>query len=312
MQRPPENPSSNRLPSGVGEDDLRAAILKSGYPLQSRVAAELDGTFGVIEEWGYIDRESKEARSLDLNAFKPVPIDPANVYQPAVSLLIECKRSELPFVFFEATVDKPPRNYPRILGLAPQRLRLLSSKGSLEVQPSEFLALGDLPLVSSGPPLSRSFSRVEHLGSRLDLSGQVVYRDIMLPLISAMHHWEQMGRISSEQKQYFPSITFAICVLDAPMVLVGGPPKKSLVSLRPWVRVLRQESFLNDNRVDYRHYSVDFVHADFMSSFVKEYVLPFTGEITTRLEKAKHLLARGEARVQDWQHFTWEELLRSP
>ena len=307
------NPSGNRLPAGIEADELRAAINKSGYPLQARVAAQLEGSFSVIEEWGYIDRESKETRSLDINAYHLLPVSPSNVYHPSLNLLIECKRSDLPFVFFESAVGRANRDYPRVVALGPRPLKLISGTGSLNVRPSEFLALHELDFVSEGPRLSRSFSRIDRVGKRLDLSGQVIYREIMLPLISALTHWEGIRNVplSTVRAQYFPAIVLAVCVVDGPMIAVSGPPAKSVIEPSPWVRVMRQEAFSKDNKVAYRHFTVDFVHADFLETFISEHVLPFMVGTVDRMEQGKNLIETGEGRVTNWQKWSWDELISS-
>jgi hypothetical protein len=73
----------------------------SGYPLQAVVAEKLmDAGFKVVEEWGFIDKDTKEQRSLDILAFKKLRNDKDTVI-PSLTLLIECKRTIHPFVFFK-------------------------------------------------------------------------------------------------------------------------------------------------------------------------------------------------------------------
>jgi hypothetical protein len=284
MKQSPQNPSSNRLPSGVKAEALHNAIIKSGYPLQLEVAANLDGRFLVIEEWGYLDRETKEPRALDVHAHKSVLADPNRQIQPELVLLIECKRSDLPYVFFEAAIARPPRGYPQIFGVEAHALKVYNPRRAyMEVSLSDFLRPSDLPFISEGPPLSRAFSRVERPGEKMELSGEVPYRSVMLPLLSAMHHWQEMRREVTRRERYLPSITLNVCVLDAPMVAVRGSPIKAAPELTPWTRVMRQESFLTPDHIDYRNYVVDFVHKDFLDEFIDKYVLPFATQLSDRV-----------------------------
>jgi hypothetical protein len=92
------NPKKNVLPPGVDEAELLRAIDTSGYPLQGLVAAKLSKHFKVSEEWGYLDRDTQDHRTLDLHAFRNFDAEPGATVQPGLVLLVECKRSVHPFV----------------------------------------------------------------------------------------------------------------------------------------------------------------------------------------------------------------------
>jgi hypothetical protein len=64
------NPELNRLPEGITAGQLEWAVRLSGYPLQRVVAEQLLEAFEVTEEWGYVDRESNDRRTLDVFAYK--------------------------------------------------------------------------------------------------------------------------------------------------------------------------------------------------------------------------------------------------
>ena len=106
MKRVPSNPGSNKLGSGVTEKAVNEAVAKSGYPLQTIIARSLRGQeFGVNEEWSYIDRDTSDLRTLDIMAaklFYDFESEPTRV-RPTLNLLIECKQSNLPFIFFSAS-----------------------------------------------------------------------------------------------------------------------------------------------------------------------------------------------------------------
>src|SRR5262245_18898638 len=91
MNKSSNNPAGNKLGPGINEANLVRAIESSGYPLQGFVADKLKAEFGVTQEWGFIDRDTKDHRTTDLFAFKHFP-GKGNV-QPSVALLIKCKVS---------------------------------------------------------------------------------------------------------------------------------------------------------------------------------------------------------------------------
>lgn len=111
------NPSSNKIPLGIKEPVLLKAIEFSGYPLQGITASKLLAAFNVTEEWGYIDRDSKERRTIDIFAFKTLSDNKTLNIQPTLLLLIECKRSEHPYVFFQNVTDRQIPRFPQIVGI---------------------------------------------------------------------------------------------------------------------------------------------------------------------------------------------------
>ena len=114
MDQHKDNPLANQLPKGVEEDKLLDAVRTSGYPLQSVVARELSSHFTVVEEWGYKDKTENVHRTLDVYCFRE--LETLGPITPRVHLLIECKRSDLPYVFFVPGVTRLPRDFPEMLG----------------------------------------------------------------------------------------------------------------------------------------------------------------------------------------------------
>lgn len=103
MEHTPNNPSTNSLGSGVTESDLANAIQHSGYPFQTIIANSLRDNFYVQDEWAYIDRDTKELRTIDLLASKNLydrDSPEKNLVRPSINLIIECKQSDLPMCFF--------------------------------------------------------------------------------------------------------------------------------------------------------------------------------------------------------------------
>ena len=306
------NPETNALRAGLTEVQLTAATLRSGYPLQVKVA-QLLPEFDIAEEWGYIDRETNEARSLDIHAYKSLLINPASVFHPELTLLIECKRSDLPFVFFQAAIQAlPRREYPKLDGFRTTRFEVHKPDGSgyLEATAAEFLVIREFPFVAQGPPVCRAFVKADRKGKEskdsgefpeiqrikaVDLSGELPYRSVIMPLVSAYQHWARMRHVEGDQARYYPSLTLMVCVFDAPMVLVSGPPEQPTLQMQPWVRVVRQESFLDHRWVSYRHFVIDCVHVDYLRTFVDDHVRPFGTQVATRIEEAKPLLSVGRA-----------------
>lgn len=131
MQQAAGNPASNKLGVGVTEAALRDAIASSGYPMQAAVVAAFKKASGrrwpeddqtawvtVQEEWTYLDQDADQVRAID--ALAEVHMWPAHSKQqprirPVLSLLVECKQSELPHVFFTRS-DRFRPQFPTTTG----------------------------------------------------------------------------------------------------------------------------------------------------------------------------------------------------
>jgi hypothetical protein len=135
-----DNPESNALKEGVTDAQLEAAVRASGYPLQRVVAEQLLGVFKVTEEWGYVDRETNIRRALDVFAFRRLRETPRLWLD--LALLVECKRSDLPFVFFAAAAPQVPHEFPVVAGLRGRAPEIhVAGVGSTSAPASQFLGL---------------------------------------------------------------------------------------------------------------------------------------------------------------------------
>ena len=262
------NPPQNTLPKNLPWDRLQESVARSGYPLQSVVAAQLKGVFAVTEEWGFPDRTTDEHRTLDVFAYKK-----------------------------------------------------LSQKNLSGVQ---LLGLAEDDFVFGGPCVCASFARVAGRGGDsgtgadtsakvrrasgqkvkgLRLTGSDAYQGILLPLISAFHH--QQSRPRAGGSSVYPSLTLAVCVVDAPMILAQGSPEELELSLAPWIRLVRQEPGKESWGFSRRHYVVDFVHRYALQEFIEE-ALRFADVFTERVFHHARVLAQGQGFVNELDGWSWK------
>jgi hypothetical protein len=305
------NPAANQLPSGLNPDQLEKAVAVSGYPLQRVVAEQLSRDFKVTEEWGFLDRESGEHRTLDVLAYRSLR-ETVETWL-SVALLIECKRSDLPYVFFEAAAPIAPRDFPIVAGLGGKTPDVvvvgIASRAS---SVAEILRLADLPFVSKGPPVCSSFARAERKGNGLDLSGSVPFNQVILPLISALHHFAKQQKDVGSRTAISACLAVPICVVDGPMVLVKGGPEDSQLSMCPWVRVVRQEAVEERQWLSSRLYVVDFVHRSYLGTFVLERLLPFAEVFADRASSAQGVLRAGKAGVPSLEQWSLADVRAVP
>jgi hypothetical protein len=306
MERTDNNPSENILPSGITDKQLQDAVKSSGYPLQTLVAQELSSNFRVAEEWGYKDRQTGEDRSLDVLA--ELKLQDSTHHRSNLTLLIECKRADLPFVFFKKALQHVPRDFPAITGLMGKTLYLYNNLGqSREISATEFMRLKDFPFIGNGPPVCSSLARAERAGQRIDLSGDQPYKQIILPLISALHHVDEFHKKMGTASQARINSAHCIGLLDAPMLIAEGDPDSPSLTLCPWVRVVRQEA-VQEKSMSYMHYVVDFVNRYFLSTFIDAHVLPFSKQFANRVVKLDNLLHAGKASAPHFENWSVDDL----
>lgn len=210
MRVHPNNPSSNVLGGGITADQLSNAIAHSGYPLQSQVVDSVlaalqaeDLTAHVQEEWSYIDSDENQVRNLDalisaeLHKRTPAnseePKEPSEYLRFTLDLLIECKQSELPFVFF---VRPTGSNRPTLGGMPHRTISVRTGHDDAEflVEMSIDDALGTYDLPLSNPELTAiAMTRAHRRGKDLELSGDEAFRGLSLPLLKAESHYLAMA-----------------------------------------------------------------------------------------------------------------------
>lgn len=320
----PDNPSENALPPGVEPSQVVEAVEQSGYPLQSAVASYLTDAFHVTEEWGYRDREGDTHRTLDVFAFKRIRKEELkgsefNWFFLDLALLIECKRSSLPYVFFRRVAGNLPDNYPPLAGVG--RVVHLRERKEPPARPenrgwsipvAEILKLQDLEFVSEGPPTSAAFSRLHwKKSSSLELSGTDPFHQLVLPLGKAQDFAMDYYEPGKARRDFIaPTLVMAVAVVDAPIAVVSLHGEDTELEMRPWVRIIRQErGQRNSWEIDtLKHFVVDVVHWRYFRSFVEQRLLPFAETVAARAWERIGVLERGDGSVPDISNWGWQDV----
>lgn len=311
MRSHPTNPAGNDLPAWVEEKGLLAAIEASGYPAQSHVAGLLADRFHIVEEWGYIDRDSLEQRELDVHASRSLVENPSRV-EPRVVLSIESKRSAYPYVFFQSVGATLPSDLPIIAGLPDDSVKVYSGDAEIDVAGHVALGLPNLPFVSQGPPTCASFSKAApKRGGKLELSGDDPFNRVVLPLTKAMTHAVALDAFNPALEMSPLTLHLGVAVIDGPMLLVDTPENAMDPILVPWVRVVRNVAVVDVSRGQRRTSVIDVVHKDFLLDFVDNHVLPFAEEFGARVQRLGDVLLDG-GEVDDLNQWTWDQVRPGP
>ena len=305
MKQAANNPTTNALPSGVTEAQVAAAVRRSGYPLQVHVGRLIrqigmgDYHFDVQDEWGYVDRDTHELRNLDLHAAMRLHSwDPQPRVRPRLDLLIECKQSELPYVFFCADGKILSNTTPAIAGLHQDKVVITSDD-----DPSTWTdpVMSALDLVSepfqTAPTFCHTLSKCARKGSELELSGSDAYNGLVLPLIKAIQHFARSEEPPRTAWYFDCHICVGLAVLDAPIIGLsvasdGATVQKAI----PWCRIARHEYDESAERFDRdKLWLLDAVHKDFLAEYLNEHLLPFASTFAERVLRHPTELATGTA-----------------
>lgn len=304
MKNVKNNPTSNILQAGVTEEKINVAIIKSGYPLQTRVSKQLSGQFHVQEEWSFADKKTGEIRSTDILAEKwfweKEKKQPR--VRPNLNLIIECKQSELPYIFFLSDHTLWAPNFPFIAGLSKDDLTLTTDNdpSTWMYSVTDALSLSYDDFLTKGPLFCNKFSKCERKGSDLLLSGEMPFNEIIYPLLSAMNHFKLAEKPPSTAYYFDLHLVIGIGVLDAPMLGVKVEDQKhELISL-PWVRVVKHQT---DKNPDFTHknnlFAIDIVHKDFLAEYINKHVLPFAERFSKLAIKHQEVIANSKGFVSN-------------
>jgi len=305
----------NVLPPGLSLEQLEAALLQSGYPLQTAVSQLLRTKFHVLPEWGFHDRVSGTLRTLDMLALNPlveVTSDESRV-RPGLALLIECKRSDLPFVFFSEH-DLPGLNsseFPPVCGLLHDKITMTTDddRSSWLFRPLHAFELDESPFIKNVEACS-VFSKVVRKGSTVELSGTEAYSNIMMPLMSAVEHFVKVSNPPSTFHWFDAFLVVPIAIIDAPMVAFDATESEGRVRYTSWHRVFRNEPG-EEARV-WAHLgstsAVDVVHRDYFDTYLTDHLMPFAQRFAELTVQHNHELATGKAFASGLGENSWTNI----
>jgi hypothetical protein len=310
MQSAARNPPENVIGAGLTDEKVEEAVRRSGYPLQTVVATTLSSDFSVTEEWSYKDTES--LRTLDIMAEKDF-WDHNNQLRarPTLNLLIECKQSDMPYIFFKASTGIWLPNFPVLAGLFEDEI-----VATTDDDPSTFrfriqhvIGCTKDQFVTNGPPHCTSFSKCVRKGSNVELSGADPFNGLVLPLIKAMQHFKAQASPPPTVYYHDLHLVLGVAVLDAPMISVEVTDAGQNLTYEPWVRVIRNEATEGRHWMERRTvYAIDVVHKSFFDTYVKDHVMPFAERVSAKALRHPVEIVTGQAFVPNLgQNFHGDE-----
>jgi len=310
------NPASNKLGPGISDGMIADAIRSSGYPLQLEVLSKLHGDFSLEEEWGYLDADTQSIRTIDLLAHKALYEWRSNADQPRVrpevDFVIECKQSELPYIFFLSEGLPWVPHFPRIAGLKNnEEIPIVTDDhpSTWNLSPLALLDLEKAPFLIKEAPFCFTFSKCVRKGKNLSLDGGDAYLSIVLPILKAIAHFEKIQQPPSTAYYFDCHLAIGLAVIDAPMVGVRLTKVGSETACMPWIRVIRRQPpdrghLRNMSRV----VAVDMIHKDYLDTYFKEHALPFANEFGKHVLSHAQVLAEGKGFIPGMGADCWRNI----
>jgi len=144
-------------------------------------------------------------------------------------------------------------------------------------------------------------------GNRIELSGTEAYSGIMMPMMSAMEHFEKSSMSQDTRPPRPVFIVLAVAVVDAPMIAYDINRKEDKLEFVSCHRVIRNEPDEKEDGFSAGASShmgsqsaVDIVHKDFLGTYMTEYVRPFARNIADLMLRHHKKFASGSMFVNGY------------
>ncbi|MFG2448565.1 hypothetical protein ACGFSG_04255 [Streptomyces sp. NPDC048512] len=267
--------------------------------------------FKIQEEWAFIDRESGQTRSIDILVDLAFPHDykePNSKLRTRLNLLVECKQSDLPYVFFlRKSAPVQHNEFPEIYGLDGQDIRVFTNAAKEEstrddsfswwMNLRDALDFAEIPFFGAPTLYAISFAKAMRRGPKLELTGEDAYRSLTLPLLKAADHLKSLSKPTEGHPLLFPRIVINLAVVRAPMICAFENNGKSELIALPWVRVSHLEPTEGGESGPSLNGAVryfDVVHESFLAKYL-EVLSRDADEVAQRMHQHSQEVASGLA-----------------
>ncbi|MHA2027593.1 MAG: hypothetical protein ACW98U_16995 [Candidatus Thorarchaeota archaeon] len=141
-----------------------------------------------------------------------------------------------------------------------------------------------------------TFSKCERKAKSVQLSGDVPYRSIIIPLYKSILHFKSTESPPGTARYFDAHLTIPIAVIDAPLIGVMNENDGTILNDLSWVRVYRHtfEKGEKDKFRSSKIYGFDMVHRSFFMDYIEELVVPFSELFSERVLKHQKVLSSGK------------------
>ena len=262
------------------DDEIIAAIQKSGYLLEQEVASKIEALgFHVETNTAFTDPEEGKSREIDVRAFKQIAKNEELKIAVNCEFLIECKNTSNPFVFFGRQKNssdnvfhrRPEFHFP----IEEYEARKPDSSGQVRIRERtafHHLGFDKVHYRFLDPLKAVQFCRIDRKGSHWRADHGGLYDSIFYPMAKAVMNSKQ--QIPSPQRFHdswrFIWFIFPTVVLNSNLLFVDSEKEPIKLESREYVSFSRQikSEHLSDR------FSIDFVRLNALEKFYNECAKP--------------------------------------
>jgi hypothetical protein len=289
--------NSRPFPSPTS-DDVISALERTGYLLEQRVASKVRSAgFTVVTGKAFKDPEEGKSREVDVFAFKEVWDDSSRNVRVSIQLVIECKRSDGPYVVLGRnptvldTHRQPhshtmPVNQVRWLEYVDER-----SARQYGMQAWKWLGLHELP----GSPNRDTQKGLQLV--RMNLKNKAwsaenssVFESLTVPLMKAVEAFRPSRDNNPNPKYGHLCLCFPIVVTSGELFYVNGEAEDPTAERVDWVPLER------DIKMDAMTglFNLDVVTFGALERYLQERVLLFSEAVGEEVAKDPDKLKQRE------------------
>lgn len=261
------------------EDEIRHAIERSGYLMEQDVASRLEKLgFATSTNQPFVDSDEGKSREIDVSAYRELTRNESMKFSAYLEVLIECKQSSSPFVFFSR--NKIPQDFlitPQEMYCTINDYRTISKKenGMLVGQNRGFfhyLGIDKIHYHYQNSEKVIQFCKIDRSGGGWKANHSGLYDSIFLPITKALEFRKsKMPKRSSRRDWNILSIVAPIVVVKGDLFLVRTHVDPDKIEKVDHVTFSRDIYFENIRK----RFSVDFVSESKLEEFFLNMLNPF-------------------------------------
>jgi hypothetical protein len=217
---------------------IRQAIGRSGYLFEQQVAYRLrEYGYLVAPNFGFEDVDSGESREIDLHAVIGRYEEDLDIWIEQL-LLIECKKTTNPLVFFSKPTYRELRhidNYFELVG-NPESVDAGRSRGILSLE--HYLDFSDLSHRYKLSDTSSQFCMVMPKGKEWEAKHEHIYDGMIVPLIKCLSSEKKDFREGLPESMIKLRILYPIVLVDSELYLMNSDTNE--INRKKWILFHRQ------------------------------------------------------------------------
>lgn len=265
------------------EQQIREAIDKSGYLFESQIGYLLrEKDYLVTPNYNFEDAETGDSREIDLHAILGYFEKDLEICLEQL-LLIECKKTSNPLVFFSKPKYKELKGfdeYFEIIG-APESFDVPRIKGVTSLE--KYLKLSEFSHRYKLANTSSQFCMICRKGKEWEAQHGPVYNGMIVPLIKCLSSEKKRYRKSIPKNYIHLEIIYPIVVVDSALYLMNSETNE--MKRKKWILFYRQY----ESKKVKLSAMIDFVQCKHINTYLKEINTSFAA-IRERVIKRRKIL----------------------